>query len=166
MTVQGFRLSDCQRVNSDVTFLSTPSMLQPDSRAGAQLFHVPSKKFRVRRAASLRKTFRQQLLLYFFPSPTTTSSISSCIHSQCLTLKGLSETGNVYSPDPEKVVWHNSALAHSQRHSQLLISEWELCTLCGWLLCCCEGFSCATYSGWDILWEFFVLVRGSEAWGK
>lgn len=132
--MQGFRLRDCQRVNSDVTFLSTPSLLQPDRRAGAQLFLVPSQKFRVRRAASLRKTFRKQLLLYFFLSLIATSSSSSSSPSHCLTLKGLRKTGNVYSPDPEKVAWHNSALAHSQRHSWRLIVEWEPCTVCGWLL--------------------------------
>lgn len=82
--MQGFRLKDCQHVNSDVTFLSTPSLPQPDRRAGAQLFRstpevqgssgsFPLQNFRKTTSFFFCLPFFLFFFLSFSPTPLPTT---------------------------------------------------------------------------------------------
>lgn len=91
MTVEGFCLKDCQRVNSDVTvFYRQPPFRNLTAEQGLDV-SVPQQKLRVfsRKRVRLGNLGRKSPP-HQPPSPPPPL------------LKQLCETGNVYAPDPEK----------------------------------------------------------------
>lgn len=107
MTVEGFCLKDCQRVNSDVTFFYRQPPFRNLTAVQGLNFSVPRQKLKVCETGSLGKLGEK----------VPTSSPAPML------LKEPCETGNVYAPDPEKECFRSLPCAYSEFKSR----DW-LCT--------------------------------------
>lgn len=118
MTVEGFCLKDCQRVNSDVTFFyRQPPFCNLTAVQGLN-FSVPRQKLGVCETGSLGKLGEK----------VATSSPAPML------LKEPCETGNVYAPDPEKECFrsYRALILNSEVVIDCVLNRYSVC---GFVMC-------------------------------
>lgn len=118
MTVEGFCLKDCQRVNSHVTFFYRQPPYRNLTAVQGLNFSVPRQKLRVCETGSLGKLGEK----------VPTSSPAPML------LKEPCETGNVYAPDPEKECFrsHRAHILNSEVVIDCVLNRYSVC---GFVMC-------------------------------
>lgn len=135
MTVQGFCLKQCQHVNSNVTFLSTPSSPQPDRRVGAQLFRsTPEVQASWNRFPW--QTLEKAFFFYPHPLPPVSDAYGTMQDWQCLFTW------------PRKSFWYNCAHI---LNSQVCVAAWSTVL----------AIYCLTYH----CWKYFLWGWWRWRWG-
>lgn len=125
MTVEGFCLKDCQRVNSDVTFFYRQPPFRNLTAVQGLNFSVPQQKLRVCETGSLGKLGEK----------VPTSSPAPML------LKEPCETGNVYTPAPEKECFR-SYCAHILNSEVVIDCVLNRYSVCGFMMCLRAGLLC------------------------